>query len=1041
MKIKNSTNLLRRLLIPATLLISSSNAVANNLSEFLNAATLYLSKHTPAEQQHTITASYLKLLYLPVNDLASFANIDGTPGTPGTNPGGNGGNGGAAITTAAPTYTNSSDIITGGSGGVGGPNVAGNGGAGGEGGGGIIFTAFSVLTNTNLAEIHGGAGGAGGSTTSGLGGLGGNGAAGVLFQTAGVAFLSSQSQITGGAGGNGGSSSSSTGGAGGVGGDGIVFQSVGTVNGSDQAIVAGGTGGNGGISFTGGSSMGGTGGFALLFQAAGTVINIGQVLYIGGNGGAGGSCNSCVSAAGGDGGFGALFQGVATVINDGLSAFVGGSGGLGGTTLTGTGGNGGFGSTAVQMQAAGSSFTNGLFAVVAGGNGGNGGSAAAFGGAGGNGGAGLEFVAGGTLTNAGTILGGAGGESGGGAGPSPAGLGGSGVLGANLSIINSGLIQAGYSGDLATLADAVVFTGGTNRLELWAGSVISGNVIAVAAGNDTFALGGSTNSSFNLSQIGPAAQYQNFAFYEKTGSSLWELTGTSASTTNWVINDGTLAVNGVVNGTMLVNPNTRLQGTGTMGTTTVNGTIAPGNSIGTLNVNGDYNQNPGSFYEVEINPQGQSDLILVSGTANINGGTVNVIKALGSYQVTRYTILTAVNGVLGTYTNLIQNLPFLAMSLAYDNNNVYLDVARSTVSFRQIGATPNQVDTAGGIESLGTGNALYNIFMNIPSITEAQAALDDLSGEIHASLQGVLVEENRYLREAVLNRLNDFSLGTTLNKAKGVWVQAFGSWSDSDGNWNAAGLTTKNGGIFLGADNDINPDLRLGLVAGFDHTSISDPRRFSLANTDSYQIGFYGRQHFTRFNIRAGGTYGWHSIDTSRQVQIPGLSERLTSDYNAQSWQLFGEAGFELLQEEKRQIEPIAQLAYVQLHADSFHESAGISSLSGQSNNTNVPYTTLGSRFTAQVMQSENYVWNGRAVIGWRHAFDDVNPTAAFAFAGGSPFIITGTPLARNALMIDAALLADELQKNWRLTLAYNGQIASHVQDHGIRGVVTWQFN
>lgn len=59
------------------------------------------------------------------------------------------------------------------------------------------------------------------------------------------------------------------------------------------------------------------------------------------------------------------------------------------------------------------------------------------------------------------------------------------------------------------------------------------------------------------------------------------------------------------------------------------GTIAPGNSIGTITNNGDYMQAAGSTYLAEITPDGTSDLIYVTGTATINGDTVFVVKAPG----------------------------------------------------------------------------------------------------------------------------------------------------------------------------------------------------------------------------------------------------------------------------------------------------------------------------------------------------------------------------------------------------------------------------
>lgn len=110
-----------------------------------------------------------------------------------------------------------------------------------------------------------------------------------------------------------------------------------------------------------------------------------------------------------------------------------------------------------------------------------------------------------------------------------------------INLINSGTIQAG-SGQ----TDAInFFAGSTGRLvlELDAGSVINGNVVAsAAAANNAFRLGGSTNASFDTSSIGSTAQYQNFNTFEKIGTSTWTLTGTTTAVTPWTLTDGILQI-------------------------------------------------------------------------------------------------------------------------------------------------------------------------------------------------------------------------------------------------------------------------------------------------------------------------------------------------------------------------------------------------------------------------------------------------------------------------------------------------------------------
>ncbi|PRD40341.1 autotransporter outer membrane beta-barrel domain-containing protein, partial [Phyllobacterium phragmitis] len=112
------------------------------------------------------------------------------------------------------------------------------------------------------------------------------------------------------------------------------------------------------------------------------------------------------------------------------------------------------------------------------------------------------------------------------------------------------------------------------------------------------------------------------------------------------------------------------------------GTLAPGNSIGTLNV-ANITINAGSTYTVELNDGGfvagtNSDLLNATGTATINGGNVHVTPVNGTddgstYTVGGvYTIITAGTAVTGTFDTLTDDYAFLNFALGYDANNVFL---------------------------------------------------------------------------------------------------------------------------------------------------------------------------------------------------------------------------------------------------------------------------------------------------------------------------------------------------------------------------------
>lgn len=355
------------------------------------------------------------------------------------------------------------------------------------GGAAVTGDSFAFI---NTGAVTGGAGGAGGA--SALGNGGGNGGAAVT----GTGF-----QLTNGGGGT------LTGGAGG-----------GTLD-----LVAGNAG-NGAAAVSGA-------GFTFKNETGGVVQ--------GGAGGGNGNIDAGQGGNGGQGGPGVSAAGAADVItNNGTIS--GGTGGNGADAPFSGAGNGGAGGVGIELTGTDATVVN--TNQVKGANGGYGGDGSTPGN-GGDGGAGL--VASGTgasVTNSGSITGGDGGYHGN--GNSSADLsdaGGVGVIlsGSNNTLINSGTIKGGMSNPTGTAADAIDVIGTGNTVELLNGSNISGQVVSTGA-NNTLALGGATNSTFNLGQIG--TQYTGFAQYVKSGSSIWTLTNSSPSATNWTVTGGTLAL-------------------------------------------------------------------------------------------------------------------------------------------------------------------------------------------------------------------------------------------------------------------------------------------------------------------------------------------------------------------------------------------------------------------------------------------------------------------------------------------------------------------
>ncbi|KAA3447867.1 autotransporter outer membrane beta-barrel domain-containing protein [Mesorhizobium sp. SARCC-RB16n] len=623
-----------------------------------------------------------------------------------------------------------------------------------------------------------------------------------------------------------------------------------------------------------------------------------------------------------------------------------------------------------------------------------------------------------------------------------------------LTIANGGAVSAGGVVDIALLAGSV----GTLNIGAASGSPAAAagalNAASVQFGQGAGAINfNHTDTSYTFaSAIGGAGTINQIAGTTNLTADSSGFTGATDVT------GGRLAVNGSLANSLVTITGGMLGGNGTVGGITAlsGGIIAPGNSIGTLHVAGNLDQAAGSIYQVELTSTGQSDLILATGTATIaDGAVLDVVKTDAAPYVlgTHYTVLQADAGVMGTYT-LSGAGPFIGLIANYDPTHVYLDVVQAK-SFAAVGLTPNQIATGGGAESLGSGNPLFDTIFALPSEAAAQDAFDQLSGEIHASAKGMLVEDSRFIRDAATRRISaafgDAGAAALPVMAYGeagpemvaadtdrfaVWGQAFGSWGQTGSDGNAAAFDRSTGGLLVGADSPIG-DWRVGIIGGYSHSSFDADDRHSSGATDNYHLGLYGGTNWGAIAFRTGAAYSWNHISTKRSVAFNGFADQLSADYDAGTAQVFGELAYKA-GAGRFKFEPFANLAYVSVHTDGFSEQGGAAALTSAGSSTNATFTTLGLRASTDVALGGMSA-TARGTLGWRHAFGDVTPTSIFAFAGGNAFAIAGVPVARDSAVIEAGFDLP-MSANATLGLSYIGQFGAHNTDNGAKADLSVRF-
>ena len=493
-------------------------------------------------------------------------------------------------------------------------------------------------------------------------------------------------------------------------------------------------------------------------------------------------------------------------------------------------------------------------------------------------------------------------------------------------------------------------------------------------------------------------------------------------------------------GSVTVSSGAMLAGIGSVGGLDAFGAVKPGNSPGTLTVTGDAVFHPGSSLEVWATPDGQVGRLAANGSVSILGGSVLTLAQAGTYvPLTRYTILTAGNGVTGTFDGVTSNLLFLTPALSYSSNAVTLSLQRNDVSFASIAQTRSQSATAGALDRLPMTSAVYVGMLELDAPT-ARHALDQLSGEVHASVTTALADDSHYVRDAINNHL----LGTSAagqqtegvtNAGTSVWTSGWGHWGNHEGDGNAHTMSANGSGILLGADLPVDA-FRLGGVIGHGQGSLSVDEVTSTGHTDSNYAGLYAGWDLGAWRVRGGVAYAWQTVDVTRHVAFGPYTGTAQSSYDANTGQAYIDAGY-TFHLGAGSVEPYINLSQVHVRTDAFTEQGASAALAINGSSANLSTGVLGVRGTLDLGPGGLHAYAG---AGWQHAWGDRLPERQQRFvAGADTFTIYGLPVADNAGVVDLGL---RFPIGQRVTadFGYHSQFASGAKDQAARFTLNVAF-
>ena len=603
------------------------------------------------------------------------------------------------------------------------------------------------------------------------------------------------------------------------------------------------------------------------------------------------------------------------------------------------------------------------------------------------------------------------------------------------------------------LTGSNTYTGGT-RLSSGTLEVASDASLGAASGGVDFRGGNlrvregfSTSRAFDIGAVGGtfdtgsgSARYAGLlsgsGAFNRSGTGRFNFTGDgSGYTGTFGSGAGVFHLTGVLGGTLDLAANATLSGTGRANDLRIAGRLAPGNSIGTLVADGDVTFLAGSTFEVEVAADGRSDLLQSAGTANLQGGMVDVrvLDPQAAYtDGQQYTFLSAAGGLTGTFAGVTDNSAFLDFALGYTGTSAQLTLTRVAV-FPDVALTWNQRQSSTGLRDLAqTGDALaaYNALLVLDA-SSARNAFDAASGEIHAGNQQAMAAAGSAFNRALLRQ--------PVAEGPGLWLAGVHGTGKIEGDGNAATLDHRVQGVALGYGSGASTEAgswTLGGAIGTTDARADVDGRNSRANGDAWHVGVYGSWSHGPWEARAALGYMDGEADVTRGIAFGALARSAKSKQAMEALGFSGELAWRL-SDGKVAVAPVLTVDALRANFDATRESgAGALDLSPESQRHEQLEIGAGVRLSGAL---GNGGYELRAVYAQDVAADRMAERSGLFAGSPTAFTVRGPEADKERVRLSAGV-SYPIATDMSLGLHYDGVFSGSGNTHGATARFDWRF-
>jgi outer membrane autotransporter protein len=578
--------------------------------------------------------------------------------------------------------------------------------------------------------------------------------------------------------------------------------------------------------------------------------------------------------------------------------------------------------------------------------------------------------------------------------------------------------------------------------------------------NGTMTVGGnalidsnSTMTVNGLLSVGGSASFTNISLLTiNTGGLVTVGNTTSISTGSQATINGQLTSPQVnVNGSSLLTGAGRI-----VGNVVNSGTVAPGNSPGTLTITGNYTQTAGGNLLMEIASQTAFDRLVVGGTANL-GGTLQVLATGFQFAYGQQFQVLQAGSITGQFASMTTSDPS-NFRVRFLQNGGTGTVLIAPTSYTLVAETQNQRNVAGalnGFISATSGDRLtISTALDLLSASQFPDAFNAISPAQYENLAATNIEQTNALSQILQQRFNSVRLGggrgftnnginsplgsdskTALspNSNKddilrpapdnnwGVWVQGNGLFGEFDNVSNVPNSKFTSGGVIAGVDYQFAHHITLGAFTGYQGV-YAEYSNGGAMNVNTVNFGVYATyQDPSGLYVNAIVNGGYSGYQVKRSIEFPGVNRSADSDPTGGLFSTTLDLGYDWKLGDFTITPTVAgQFTYVGITP--FEETgAGSLDLDVSNQSAYSLRTSLGARIAYTWRISETISVIPSVSMLWQHEFmqDSRNIGASLDGGSGPSFEYSTAVPGRDSVYAGAGVTI-QVSDRWNFNANYN---------------------